>query len=186
LKSLVFFPPHGIYLCPYLGVPSGLQVAKAMCTPGHIGAYRRRSEWSQRFPNHPTVIVATGAAVQPATRPRHGGVAMTMLTLGQAARLTCLGKTTLARAVKAGRLSATRTDLGSYQIDPAELHRVYPYPAPTARDGSVPAACGATDAAPGHPVQFATGDATGAVLAAEVAGLREMLCASNSPTLNCV
>jgi excisionase family DNA binding protein len=60
---------------------------------------------------------------------------MTM-TLGQAARATGVGKTTLARAIKAGRLSATRTDLGSYQIDPAELHRVYPYPAPgTAGDG---------------------------------------------------
>jgi excisionase family DNA binding protein len=52
-----------------------------------------------------------------------------MLTLGQAARLTKLGKTTLARAIKAGRLSATRNDSGTYQIDPAELSRVYPFPA---------------------------------------------------------
>jgi hypothetical protein len=37
-----------------------------------------------------------------------------------------LGKTTLARAIKAGRLSATWTDLGT-----AELARVYPFPAPT-------------------------------------------------------
>ena len=44
---------------------------------------------------------------------------MAMVTLGEAARLTGLGKTTLARAIKAGRLSATRTDLGSYQIDPS-------------------------------------------------------------------
>ena len=48
-----------------------------------------------------------------------------MLTLGQAARLTGLGKTTITRAIKAGRLSATRRDDGSYEIDPAELHRVY-------------------------------------------------------------
>ena len=46
------------------------------------------------------------------------------ISLGEAARLTGLGKTTLARAIKAGRLSATRTDIGSYQIDP--LARVYP------------------------------------------------------------
>jgi excisionase family DNA binding protein len=55
---------------------------------------------------------------------------MAMLTLGEAARLTGLGKTTIQRSIKAGRLSATRTELGSYQIDAAELHRVYPIPAP--------------------------------------------------------
>ena len=48
-----------------------------------------------------------------------------MLTLGQAARLTGTSKTTLTRAVKAGRLSATRRDDGVYSIDPAELARVY-------------------------------------------------------------
>ena len=48
-----------------------------------------------------------------------------MLTLGQAARLAGVGKTTLTRAIKAGRLSATRRDDGSYEIDPAELSRVY-------------------------------------------------------------
>ena len=51
---------------------------------------------------------------------------MTMLTLGEASRLTGLGKTTIQRSIKAGRLSATRTELGSYQIDAAELDRVYP------------------------------------------------------------
>jgi hypothetical protein len=48
-----------------------------------------------------------------------------MLTLGQAARLTGLGKTTLTRAIKAGRMSAGRREDGSYEIDPAELSRVY-------------------------------------------------------------
>jgi hypothetical protein len=47
------------------------------------------------------------------------------LTLGQAAKLTGNGKTTLARAIKAGRLSATRRDDGSYAIDASELARVY-------------------------------------------------------------
>jgi excisionase family DNA binding protein len=50
---------------------------------------------------------------------------MPMLTLGQAAKLTGLGKTTITRAIKAGRLSATRREDGSYEIDPAELTRVY-------------------------------------------------------------
>ena len=50
----------------------------------------------------------------------------TTLTLGQAARVTGLSPTTLARAIKAGRLSATRTETGSYSIDAAELARVFP------------------------------------------------------------
>ena len=56
---------------------------------------------------------------------------MAAITLGEAARLTGLGKTTLARAIKAGRLSAARTPVGSYEIDPSELARVYPFKAPT-------------------------------------------------------
>jgi hypothetical protein len=48
-----------------------------------------------------------------------------VLTLGQAARLAGVGKTTLARSIKTGRLSATRNDDGSYAIDASELARVY-------------------------------------------------------------
>ena len=48
-----------------------------------------------------------------------------MLTLGQAARIAGKGKTTLTRAIQAGRLSATRRDDGGYLIDPSELSRVY-------------------------------------------------------------
>lgn len=59
-----------------------------------------------------------------------------MLTLGQAARMTGLGKTTVARAIKAGRLSATRTELGNYEIDPAELSRVFPIQPVTETNGA--------------------------------------------------
>jgi excisionase family DNA binding protein len=62
------------------------------------------------------------------------------ITLGEAARLTGLGKTTLARAIKSGRLSATRTDAGSYVIDPAVLSRVFRFPAPTQASGATVAA----------------------------------------------
>jgi excisionase family DNA binding protein len=55
---------------------------------------------------------------------------MAILSLGQAARLTGLGKTTITRAIKSGRLSASRKEDGSYEIDAAELARVYPFPAP--------------------------------------------------------
>jgi hypothetical protein len=90
---------------------------------------------------------------------------MALVSLGQAAKLAGLGKTTLARAIKAGRLSATRRDDGGYQIDISELERVYPLRAPTDTTG-------ATDAATGPVVHLATGDATGDPLAGEIAALR--------------
>ena len=48
------------------------------------------------------------------------------LTLRQAAGLTGKSKSTLTRAIKAGRLSASRDAEGIYAIDPAELARVFP------------------------------------------------------------
>ena len=56
---------------------------------------------------------------------------MAMLSLGQAARLAGIGKTTLTRAIRAGKVSATRRDDGRYEIDPAELGRVYDIKAET-------------------------------------------------------
>lgn len=49
-------------------------------------------------------------------------------TLGTAAHTVGVSKSTLRRAIEKGRLSATRRDDGSYEIDPAELHRVFPRP----------------------------------------------------------
>jgi len=48
-----------------------------------------------------------------------------MLSLIEAARVSGQSKSTIWRAVNSGRLSATRTYTGDYQIDPAELHRVF-------------------------------------------------------------
>jgi hypothetical protein len=47
-------------------------------------------------------------------------------TLGEAAKATGNSKTTIHRAIKSGRVSATRKDDGSYEIEPSELHRVFP------------------------------------------------------------
>jgi len=47
-------------------------------------------------------------------------------TLGQAAKATDMSKAALSRAIKTGRISATKNEGGSFEIDPAELHRVYP------------------------------------------------------------
>lgn len=50
------------------------------------------------------------------------------LSLSAAAKQVGCSKSTLSRAVSTGRLSASRCEDGSYQIDPAELHRVFPLP----------------------------------------------------------
>ena len=74
---------------------------------------------------------------------------MAMVTLGEAARLPGLGKTTLARAI--------------------ELARVYPFPAPTV-------AADTTVTATGPTAPPATPTTTGATVAleAQIAGLREV------------
>jgi hypothetical protein len=47
------------------------------------------------------------------------------VSLGTAAKLARTSKTSINRAIKSGKLSATRRDDGSYEIDPSELARVY-------------------------------------------------------------
>jgi hypothetical protein len=49
-----------------------------------------------------------------------------MLSLSEAAIAAGTAKSTIWRAVKAGRISASRTVTGTYQVDPAELFRVFP------------------------------------------------------------
>lgn len=49
-----------------------------------------------------------------------------MFTLGQAAKAAGISKSTLSKAVHNGRVSARKTETGSFEIDPAELFRVYP------------------------------------------------------------
>jgi hypothetical protein len=51
---------------------------------------------------------------------------MPVFTLGTASQATGCAKSTILRAIKAGRLSATRDDIGQWAIDPAELFRVFP------------------------------------------------------------
>jgi excisionase family DNA binding protein len=47
-------------------------------------------------------------------------------TLGEAAKATGKSKATLSKAIKSGRMSALKDETGTFRIDPAELHRVYP------------------------------------------------------------
>lgn len=47
-------------------------------------------------------------------------------TLGQAAQATGKSKTTIKRALEKGRISGKKNDSGEWQIEPVELHRIYP------------------------------------------------------------
>ena len=47
-------------------------------------------------------------------------------TLGTASQATGCAKSTILRAIKAGRISAVRDDLGQWQIQPVELFRIFP------------------------------------------------------------
>src|SRR4051794_7134781 len=84
-----------------------------------------------------------------------------IFTLGEAARTVHRSKSTLSKAIKSGRLSVMSRDDGSYQIDAAELFRVF------APNGSV------------NPEieRSATPEANGrtALLEIEIAGLRATL-----------
>lgn len=88
-----------------------------------------------------------------------------MLSLREAATAAGVSKSTIQRAIKSGRLSATRTDDGGYSIDPAELHRAYP-----ARNTDDVARTDAAGQDATSPAPAAT-----AMLEAELASLRELL-----------
>ncbi len=47
-------------------------------------------------------------------------------SLSEAAKATGKNKTTVQRAIKNGKISASKGDSGSYEIEPSELHRVFP------------------------------------------------------------
>jgi hypothetical protein len=85
-------------------------------------------------------------------------------TLGTAAKATGKSKATIHRAIKNGVISANRLEDGSYEIDPAELHRVYP---PVSGNGS----------AEQEMRRYATPNETSetAVLLAKIEGLEALL-----------
>ena len=50
---------------------------------------------------------------------------MPLVPIRTAAQLVGKDRTTILRAIESGKLSATKSELGRYLIDPAELERVY-------------------------------------------------------------
>ena len=71
-------------------------------------------------------------------------------TLAAAAAATGLNKTTVLRAIKSGKITGTKNELGEWQVEPAELHRVYP---------AIAAAAEGTDALQRDATHSATLDA---------------------------
>jgi hypothetical protein len=57
-------------------------------------------------------------------------------SLRQAAEASGVSKTKLHRAIKAGTISAVLNESGAYEIDPSELHRVFPPKCPEDHGGT--------------------------------------------------
>lgn len=104
---------------------------------------------------------------------------MATLSLREAAEQCGVSKSTVFRAIRAGRLSAPRNDLGEFEIDPAELFRVYP---PKTAESD---ACADARDVPAHAETHSAGREApdpdtvelrirNAALEAELRGLREM------------
>lgn len=47
-------------------------------------------------------------------------------SLSDAAKATGKNRTTIQRAIKSGKISASKNENGAYEIAPAELHRIFP------------------------------------------------------------
>jgi DNA-binding MurR/RpiR family transcriptional regulator len=84
-------------------------------------------------------------------------------SLAEAAAACGVNKSTVLRAVKSGRISGTRDDLGVWHVEAAELHRIFP---------PVAAAAASPEALPRHASPDAATDALIAELRAVIADLR--------------
>jgi septal ring factor EnvC (AmiA/AmiB activator) len=71
-------------------------------------------------------------------------------SLSEAAKATGKNKTTIQRAIKNGKISAAKGNSGSYEIDPSELHRVFP-PVAAQRDAQPPQSNDAQHGKNDHP-----------------------------------
>ena len=97
------------------------------------------------------------------------------LSMGRAAKVAGVSKSTLSRAIKSGKLSASRSEGGGWLIDPAELARVYEGCNPATLDNGVAEGAMAHRATPeAQPPQpgFQEGEA---VLREQVAALQAQL-----------
>ena len=94
---------------------------------------------------------------------------MTTLSLREAAEQTGVSKSTIFRAIRSGKLSAARTADGNFEIDPAELFRVYPPKMMDVAPGRVTESLAVQDAPDAETAVKL------AVMEAELKALREMV-----------
>jgi len=87
------------------------------------------------------------------------------LTLNKAAQTCSRSKSTILDAIKSGRLTAPKDEKGRYEIDPSELHRVFPFKMPDQSENQ--------SAEPDHTAQ--QNHLNNSVLEREVELLRQML-----------
>jgi len=115
---------------------------------------------------------AQDASAGERTRAHREQSAMAM-TLSEAAAATGVNRSTIYRAWKSGRMSATRLETGQIEVDPAELFRVFPPVAPQTPPN---------DALHPHatPGAIALNALRNSALEVEVKCLREMLDAMRS------
>ena len=98
-----------------------------------------------------------------------------MIRLGEAVKITKISRSTLTRAIQAGKISAQRDAAGNFLVDPAELARVFsdaPGWSATARRGETSSQ---TDAPPilGLQLELAGARAVLQQLETRIADLRE-------------
>src|SRR3954453_462 len=99
-----------------------------------------------------------------------------MLSLREAAELAGTSKSSILRAVKTGRLSATRNDQGEFKVDPAEVARAYDKSRASHRGRRAQDRGSVDQGDANHPASVDQGDAGQvAALAAEIKVLRELI-----------
>ena len=99
-------------------------------------------------------------------------------TLNQAAKEAGKSKGTISKAIKAGKLSATRTDSGSFSIDPAELFRVFPRTSTEPQEAVQEPRNDVSGGVGADTVKLAVSEAENVLLREQIADLKQRLEAS--------
>ena len=96
--------------------------------------------------------------------PEETSRTMAKLSANRAAKEAGVAKKTLLEAMNKGRLSASKNDKGHWEIDPAELFRVFPKQEPTPHEEPKPT-----------PLENTQNHSENSALKAELKAVREML-----------
>src|SRR3954467_12163518 len=100
---------------------------------------------------------------------------MASLSLREAAEMAGTSKSSVFRAIKAGRLSATKTDQGELRVDPSEIARVYAKDNVSLRGKRAAVEQGEPDDRSGGTTRNAALEGEVKALSTEVRLLREMV-----------